>query len=184
MATNDEFGQRLTAAEMEVRVAKAIAAESHYLAVHADRDVADFHGKLEVQKGLIEALRETQIDHGRKLDRLERTTEEGFKEMRQGFKEVRQEMGQGFKEVRQEMGQGFKEVHTELDKMRQGFKDIHIQLGEMRQGFKDVHTQLHGTQQGFKDIHTQLHEMREGFGVMSTGQTEITALLNRIIEDR
>jgi hypothetical protein len=47
--------------------------------------VSVFIEKLEVHKVLIEALRETQIEHGKRLERLERNMDDGFKEMRSGF---------------------------------------------------------------------------------------------------
>jgi hypothetical protein len=92
MATNEELERRIIAVEGEVQLAKTMAVDARFLAVRADRDVSVFNEKLEVHKVLIEALRETQIDHGRRLDehgkrleRIERTMDEGFKEMRNGF---------------------------------------------------------------------------------------------------
>ena len=42
------------------------------LAGGADRDVSDVRSQLRAQRGLLQALRDTQVEHGDRLDRLER----------------------------------------------------------------------------------------------------------------
>jgi hypothetical protein len=98
-ARDDEFDERVTRLESEVRIARQDAAAARILAGGADRDVAamgatlgqhgamlEQHGaKLDVHKVLLDALRETQIeqgqrlfDQGQKIDSLEREMRRGF----------------------------------------------------------------------------------------------------------
>ena len=42
------------------------------LATGADRDVSDVRSQLRAQRGLLQALRDTQVEHGDRWDRLER----------------------------------------------------------------------------------------------------------------
>ena len=105
-ARDDEFDERVTRIEREVRAAREDAAAARILAGGADRDVAamsatlkehgallrqhgamlERHGtKLDVHKVLLDALRETQIeqgqrlfDQGQKIDSLEREMRRGF----------------------------------------------------------------------------------------------------------
>jgi hypothetical protein len=72
-ALEGQMTTRVGALENQVKAIRSDAAAARVLAGGADRDVSGFHAKLDTHKGLIEALRQTQIDHGTKLDVLQKT---------------------------------------------------------------------------------------------------------------
>jgi hypothetical protein len=98
----DDLEGRVSALEQEMRVVRQDAAAARVLAGGADRDVADLGKKLDAHTKVLNALRETQLEHGQRLDRheerldrLERITDEGFRELREGFAK----MSIGFAEI-------------------------------------------------------------------------------------
>jgi hypothetical protein len=78
----------------EVATTRSDAAAARVLAGGADRDVAAFGAKLDAHTKVLNALRETQVEHGQRLDSLERVVEEGFAEMRHGFSTLNVGMAQ------------------------------------------------------------------------------------------
>jgi hypothetical protein len=106
MASEEENEARLANAERKAHVARVDASHALVLAKGADRDVASFGDKLAAQQKLIEAVRETQVTHGQRLDVLDRKADllddkvdlldgrlTSFQaEMREGF--ARQAIGQ------------------------------------------------------------------------------------------
>jgi len=79
MADPDDVERRVSALEQEVlRIqgeldrARQDAEAARVLATGADRDVSDVRSQLRAQRGLLQALRDTQVEHGRRLDQLER----------------------------------------------------------------------------------------------------------------
>jgi chromosome segregation ATPase len=55
--------ERVAALEAEVTRLREQTTDTHALAAHADRDVAEFRNELRAQTRLISALRETQVEH-------------------------------------------------------------------------------------------------------------------------
>jgi len=55
--------ERVAALEAEVTRLREQTTDTHTLAAHADRDVAEFRNELRAQTRLISALRETQVAH-------------------------------------------------------------------------------------------------------------------------
>lgn len=66
--SNDELERRITAVEREIIALREQVTDTHTLAAHADRDVADFRTELRAQTRLIGALHETQVEQGRVLN--------------------------------------------------------------------------------------------------------------------
>jgi hypothetical protein len=64
-------------------------AEVRFLATNAERDVADVKTVLIGHTGLLNALREDQVDQGRTLARLDREMRGTQTDMRTGFAEMR-----------------------------------------------------------------------------------------------
>jgi hypothetical protein len=85
---DDEFDERVTDLEREVRIARQDAAAARILAGGADRDVAEHGAKLDLHKALLDALRETQIEHGEKIDSLEQRVSRGFSMLAVGQSEI------------------------------------------------------------------------------------------------
>lgn len=81
----EELEARVAALESQIVLIRQDAAAARVLAGGADREVSTFGAKLDAQKRLIEALRETQIEHGGRLDNLERRLDSLEREMRSGF---------------------------------------------------------------------------------------------------
>jgi len=72
-------------------------ARVRYLASHANKDVSDVQAAVRGQTGVINAIRETQLEqgerlaeHGKRLERLEHKVDRGFKEMSDGFAQINQ----------------------------------------------------------------------------------------------
>jgi chromosome segregation ATPase len=55
--------ERVAALEAEVTRLREQTTDTHTLAAHADSDVAEFRSELRAQTRLINALRETQVEH-------------------------------------------------------------------------------------------------------------------------
>jgi len=79
MTDPGDVERRISALEAEVsRIqdeldrARQDAAAARVLATGADRDVSDVRSRLRAQRGLLQALLDTQVEHGDRLDRLER----------------------------------------------------------------------------------------------------------------
>ena len=79
MSDPGDLERRVAALEQEVaRIqgeldqAREDTAAARVLATGADRDVSDIRSQLRAQRGLLQALRDSQIEHGTRLDRLER----------------------------------------------------------------------------------------------------------------
>lgn len=87
----EELEARVAALETQMRAVRQDAAAARVLAGGADRDVSAFGAKLDAQQRLLEALRETQIEHGRRhdghderFDRLESQVRQGFSTLERG----------------------------------------------------------------------------------------------------
>lgn len=63
----EELEQRVTVLESEVAVVRQEAAAARALASGADRDVAEYRAELRGHTRVLNALRETQLEHGNKL---------------------------------------------------------------------------------------------------------------------
>jgi chromosome segregation ATPase len=64
--------QDVTRLQGELDRARENTEAARTLAGGADRDVSDVRSQLRAQRGLLQALRDTQVEHGDRLDRLER----------------------------------------------------------------------------------------------------------------
>lgn len=71
MGEDDDLTRRVDALEDRSRAARADAAAARALASGADRDVAEVRTELRAHTSVLNALRETQIEHGQKLDALD-----------------------------------------------------------------------------------------------------------------
>ncbi|WP_157362109.1 hypothetical protein [Haloechinothrix halophila] len=67
-AESNDLESRVTALEEQMRVVTADAAAARVLAGGADRDVSAMQDQLRAHTKLLNALRETQVEHGDKLD--------------------------------------------------------------------------------------------------------------------
>lgn len=95
MATPEDIENRLAKVErdlVEVRrraeLATTDAAAARTLAAGADRDVSEVRAELRAHTMSLNALRETQVDFGHRLDRLERTVQEGFAMVNAGMTQI------------------------------------------------------------------------------------------------
>jgi hypothetical protein len=95
----EELEARVSALETQMRGVRQDAAAARVLAGGADRDVSAFGAKLEAQQRLLEALRETQIEHGRRLaghDGRFDHLEVRFDHLEERFNGLESQMWQGF----------------------------------------------------------------------------------------
>lgn len=104
----DDIEARVSRLEREIAVLRERLAQSaadssaaRVLASGADRDVSEVRAELRAHVAALNALRETQLEHGERLDAL-------HIEMTGEFADVRAEMRAGFTEMRE----GFATVHT------------------------------------------------------------------------
>ncbi|MGQ0777572.1 MAG: hypothetical protein ACT4NY_24710 [Pseudonocardiales bacterium] len=92
MPNADAFETRLSVVEHDVaqlreRAARtdAVAGAAHVLAAGADHDVSEIRAERRAHLQVLHALRETQLEHGERLDRLESRFDGLEREMREGF---------------------------------------------------------------------------------------------------
>lgn len=86
MSEPAEINERFTRLEAEV-------ADVRYLARGADEDTSVIKDKLHAHIMSLESLRETQIEHGERLGRLERKVDDGFDKIDGNFTLVEVEFG-------------------------------------------------------------------------------------------
>jgi outer membrane murein-binding lipoprotein Lpp len=67
----DDLEARLSRLEDDVSVSRADAAAARVLAGGADRDISDVRTELRAHTQVLNALRETQVEQGRHLSRLD-----------------------------------------------------------------------------------------------------------------
>jgi hypothetical protein len=96
----ENIPERVTRLEYQVAEARKDAAAARILAGGADRDVSELRATLNGHTRVLNAIGETQREHGVRLNHLERKVDDGFAEMRA-------EMRDGFT--------GMREVYTKLN---------------------------------------------------------------------
>lgn len=114
--SDDDLEGRVTAIEHELRRVGGDAAAARALASAVDRDVSLFGAKLDAHIKVLNALRETQVEHGERLDRLERKVDDGFARIGQEFALV----NQGFAKVEDrfaKLGAGMAHITTLLERV-------------------------------------------------------------------
>jgi hypothetical protein len=120
MSEPAELTGRVTRLEHEM-------AEVRFLATKAEKDASDCKAVLHGHAGVLNAIREDQVEQGKRLAKLE-------SEVRSGFADVRSGMRSGFADVYTEMHSGFAEmrrVHTVLAHGQAHITDLLTrQLGE------------------------------------------------------
>jgi hypothetical protein len=92
MTDHDDLEARVTALEEQALHTRHDVAAARILAGGADRDVADFKQKLIGHTKVLNALRETQLEHGQRLDTVEREVREGFAETKADIADVKAEV--------------------------------------------------------------------------------------------
>lgn len=81
----DDLELRFTRLEHEVARLREEVASARALAALADRDVAEFRNEMRGHRQVLNALRETQLEQGQKIDELDRKIGGLDREMREGF---------------------------------------------------------------------------------------------------
>lgn len=85
---NDDVEVRLTTLEHEVSRLREESAATRALAALADRDVSEIRSELRSHNRVLNALRETQLEHGRKLEEHGRKIDEGFAKVAVGMAQI------------------------------------------------------------------------------------------------
>lgn len=88
MPSLEELEARVAALEGEVRRIREDAAAARILAGGADRDVSALSARIDMHRALLDALRETQIEQGQKIDSLEQEMRKGFLTLTIGQSEI------------------------------------------------------------------------------------------------
>ena len=122
MSDPGDLERRVTALEQEVARLSGELERAHedteaarLLASGADRDVSDVRGQLRAQRLLLQALRDTQIEQGKRLDRLEHRMDRI--ELRMNALEDRMtgldtRLTDRMDALEAEMREGFAKIHT------------------------------------------------------------------------
>lgn len=85
---NDDVDARLTSLEHEVARLREEAAAARALAAMADRDVSEIRTELRGHNQVLNALRETQLEQGRKIDEQGWKIDEGFAKVAIGMAQI------------------------------------------------------------------------------------------------
>lgn len=112
----DDIPARVTRLEHEMIQARSDAAAARVLAGGADRDVSLMQDELRGHTRSLNALRETQVEHGQRIDRLERKVDDGFQQADVRF----QQIDANFRQV----DANFKTVGREFSKVNTGIAHI------------------------------------------------------------
>ncbi|MEV4053942.1 hypothetical protein AB0J55_22355 [Amycolatopsis sp. NPDC049688] len=88
MASLEDLEARVTALEEQVQHTRQDAAAARILAGTADRDVSDFKQTLNGHTQVLNALRETQIEHGHDISGLKTDVADLRAEVQSGFTKI------------------------------------------------------------------------------------------------
>jgi Mg2+ and Co2+ transporter CorA len=88
MASLEDLEARVTALEEQVRHTRQDAAAARVLAGTADRDVSEFKQTLNGHTQVLNALRETQVEHGERIGRLEAKVDSGFTKLNVNMEQI------------------------------------------------------------------------------------------------
>ncbi|WP_290049908.1 hypothetical protein [Amycolatopsis solani] len=88
MARLEDLEARVTVLEEQVRSTRQDAAAARVLAGAADRDVSDFKQTLNGHTKVQNAVRETQMEHGQRLDAIESKIDSGFTKINVGMEQM------------------------------------------------------------------------------------------------
>ena len=88
MSEPDDIPNRVTRLEREVPLARSDAAKALILARGADRDVAEVRAELKAHTKVLNALGETQREHGQELREMRAEMREGFAKMGVGMAQI------------------------------------------------------------------------------------------------
>ncbi|HEX6353679.1 hypothetical protein [Actinophytocola sp.] len=179
---------------------EAEIAEARFLAAKAEKEVSDMQAVFRGHTGTINAIRADQVDHGKKLARVEA-------EMRTGFAEVKSEMRNGFANVDNrfaKVDKQFAKVDEQFAKVDEQFAKVDEQFAKVNERFTKVDEQFAKVDKRFTKVDEQFAkvdkhfdkvdkrfdklegEMRDGFSevekkfeLLHRGQEQITELLTR-----
>jgi hypothetical protein len=172
MSEPEEIGDRVTRLEHEVARARDDAAAARVLAGGADRDVSAMQGELRAHTRSLNALRETQLEHGAAILGLRGDVGE----LRGDVGELRGDVG-GLRgdvdELRDELRGDVGGLRGDVDELRGDVGGLRVDVGGLR---GDV-DELRGDVGGLRG------EMREGFSKLAVSQARITALLSAHLGD-
>jgi chromosome segregation ATPase len=88
VANLDDLEARVTHLEHSVADVRQDAAAARVMAGAADRDVSEFRQVQSAHTKVLNALRETQVEHGKRLDSLEDKVSTGFSMMSTGMAQI------------------------------------------------------------------------------------------------
>lgn len=125
-----ELDQRVTRLEYEM-------AEARYLARKADKDVSDYRAVLHGHTSVLNSLRETQVEHGIRLDRLEHKVD-GLEHKVDGLEHkvdgLERRLDEGFSMV----NENFTKVDENFAKVDENFARIDREFAKIRQGLTTI----------------------------------------------
>ena len=119
---------------LEDRVAKLEhqMAEVQFMTGRTDREVSDLQAVLNGHTGVLNAIRDDQVDQGKRLARVEAEMRSGFAEMRGEFADVRTEMRTGFAKV----DANFTRVDANFAKVDANFAKVDANFAKVEDKFK------------------------------------------------
>jgi hypothetical protein len=97
MASLEDLEARVTALEEQVRQSREDATAARVLAGAADRDVSEFKQLLNGHTKVLNAVRETQVEQGQRLDSLEVKLDSGFTKVNIAIEQIAQLLHQALK---------------------------------------------------------------------------------------
>ncbi|WBB57838.1 hypothetical protein O7599_19350 [Streptomyces sp. WMMC500] len=78
MSETDELRRRIDALEAEMDALREHLTTTRAVVAINDRDVAEFKSELRAHKQVLQALRETQLEQGKRIDALDTKVSTGF----------------------------------------------------------------------------------------------------------
>lgn len=124
MTEPNDIPTRVTRLEQAIVEVRREAATARLLAAGADHDVSVVKDTMHAHTRSLNALRETQMEHGQRLDRLERKVDDGFAQVDANFKQI----DANFKQV----DANFLTVGAEFSKVNTGIAQITALLTKKR----------------------------------------------------
>jgi len=139
MYSYEELEGRVTAAEHGLERVRVDAAAARALASGADRDVSLFGAKLDAHTKVLNALRETQLEQGSRLDRVEGRLDRV--EGRLDRVEGRLDRVEGtLDRLERKVDDGFARIDQEFVLINQGFVKVEDQFAKLGAGMAHLTT--------------------------------------------
>ena len=189
-----DLAKRVTDLEHHMTEIRRDSADALILAKAADRDLSSFRAEFRAHRQALNALRETQIEHGRQLRGVRTETRDLRTEMRQGFARVDGELSTVRTDITtmkadlSAINGELNTVKTDITSMKAGLSAMNGELTAINGELSRMNADMTAMNADITTINSELGAMngeiirlRDGIGDVAVGQAHLTVLLTEAL---